>query len=211
MLSVFLVDPLAGYVLRRQVHGKVGITMAMIKCRECGAQVSSKARACPTCGAAPKPKSNPYVVGCGGGFLIFLLVVVGFGVGIEDRPQPAGTEPPTNKWDAVCADPAAYVQSVLAPLPRDRVEVTKCEENALTIRVYPKRLRRHAVDWLRPVVRKLVDDGIVSSSDFPRIHLRVVALREGASGQMRPTAVSGAHFDYAKDEIVAKTQNELGF
>ena len=32
--------------------------MALIKCHECGAQVSSEAKTCPKCGATPKSKTN---------------------------------------------------------------------------------------------------------------------------------------------------------
>ena len=36
-----------------------GLNMGMIKCHECGAEISSQASACPKCGA--KPKSNPWI------------------------------------------------------------------------------------------------------------------------------------------------------
>jgi hypothetical protein len=47
-----------------------GVAMALRRCRECGGQVSSRAKACPQCGAPVKRKAHPIV-----GALAFLLVV----------------------------------------------------------------------------------------------------------------------------------------
>lgn len=46
--------------------------MAMIKCKECGQSISTKADACPHCGA--KTKAQP--LGCGAGLLILLAIVM---------------------------------------------------------------------------------------------------------------------------------------
>lgn len=53
--------------------------MALIRCYECGAQISSEAPACPQCGAVARPgrprKRWPFVaLGC----LISLFIVIGF-------------------------------------------------------------------------------------------------------------------------------------
>jgi len=45
--------------------------MALRKCRECGSQVSSRAAACPQCGAPTKRKTNPLV-----GLLAFIIIII---------------------------------------------------------------------------------------------------------------------------------------
>lgn len=53
--------------------------MALIKCRECGKEISSEAKACPNCGCPVKtpeqPKKNNNVNGCSGCLLTFLIVI----------------------------------------------------------------------------------------------------------------------------------------
>jgi len=56
--------------------------MALIQCKECGKQISSKARQCPSCGA-PLPKPNG-CLGCGG---IVLLLFILFAVVIMPAPN----------------------------------------------------------------------------------------------------------------------------
>ncbi|CAE6906866.1 conserved protein of unknown function [Pseudomonas marincola] len=51
--------------------------MALIKCRECGGQISSKASACPGCGA--KPKKSVGVIGWI--FVIFIVLPVAWSIG----------------------------------------------------------------------------------------------------------------------------------
>jgi RNA polymerase subunit RPABC4/transcription elongation factor Spt4 len=48
--------------------------MALIKCKECGEQISNQAKACPKCGSPLQKKS-------GSGFWIFIIIVIigGFG------------------------------------------------------------------------------------------------------------------------------------
>ncbi|MFL5762368.1 MAG: zinc-ribbon domain-containing protein [Bacteroidia bacterium] len=43
--------------------------MALIKCKECGEQISNQAKSCPKCGSPLQKKS-------GSGFLIFLLIII---------------------------------------------------------------------------------------------------------------------------------------
>lgn len=50
-----------------------GVSMAMVKCSECKAQISSKASACPQCGA--KVSS-----GRGAGCLLFVVAIIGIGI-----------------------------------------------------------------------------------------------------------------------------------
>jgi hypothetical protein len=68
--------------------------MALTKCHECGQDVSTQAKACPTCGAQPKKPS-------GARFVLFLLAVLGvFGLvslAIREpavRDQPGQSPPP---------------------------------------------------------------------------------------------------------------------
>lgn len=64
--------------------------MALIKCKECGNEVSSKAEACPKCGAkvARKP------VGCASGLVILvMLVVLGKCADSMIRPEPSVSPP----------------------------------------------------------------------------------------------------------------------
>lgn len=67
---------------KRQEFG--GITVAMIKCKECGGEVSSKADACPKCGVRLKAKPSGCIVGffklIGGivGAIIGLMVAISF-------------------------------------------------------------------------------------------------------------------------------------
>jgi hypothetical protein len=68
--------------------------MALIKCKECGADISSKAESCPQCGFRLKKKSGGCVVGLfkavGGlvGGVIALVVVTSFMMGSETTTQP---------------------------------------------------------------------------------------------------------------------------
>ncbi|WP_420492355.1 zinc-ribbon domain-containing protein [Pseudomonas aeruginosa] len=80
--------------------------MALIKCKECGAQVSNKAKACPSCGAKV-PKSVGVI-----GWLFVILIVLPiawqFGTGIgssgdaaqsrPSSPQSAATSPTKSPW-----------------------------------------------------------------------------------------------------------------
>lgn len=64
--------------------------MAMINCAECSAQISSKAKTCPQCGAAPEQKtkrSTWLIVG-------FLAVVVISFAGKESPSQPVANSAP---------------------------------------------------------------------------------------------------------------------
>lgn len=49
--------------------------MAMTNCKECGTNVSSKATACPKCGAPVKRKSHPLAIGCFTLMLAFVAII----------------------------------------------------------------------------------------------------------------------------------------
>jgi hypothetical protein len=63
--------------------------MALIKCRECGREISSQSPACPGCGAPVKPKRNP-ALGCLGVLGILFLIAVLLPKESE-RPSAANT------------------------------------------------------------------------------------------------------------------------
>jgi hypothetical protein len=72
--------------------------MALKKCKECGNEVSSKADACPKCGAKLKPKS----IGCGG--LLLVLIVIGiigslFSTTMKDPSSTSPTSSPPSAAD----------------------------------------------------------------------------------------------------------------
>ena len=71
--------------------------MALQKCRECGEQVSSQAKACPSCGAKPKKR-----IGLGGIVLVAFLGYVAFQMA---SPKPSN-HPGIPEGAAVASSPA---------------------------------------------------------------------------------------------------------
>lgn len=67
--------------------------MAMIACKECGSQVSSKAENCPKCGVDIKNASIK--MGCGFLSLIFLLLFFAFIFAVIDIGSETGPRPPS--------------------------------------------------------------------------------------------------------------------
>ncbi|WP_151888078.1 zinc ribbon domain-containing protein [Pseudomonas aeruginosa] len=69
--------------------------MALIKCKECGAQVSNKAKACPSCGAKV-PKSVGVI---GWLFVIFIVLPIAwqFGTGIGSSGDAAQSRPSSSQ------------------------------------------------------------------------------------------------------------------
>jgi hypothetical protein len=63
--------------------------MALIKCKECGNEVSTKAEACPKCGAKLKQKA-----GCGTilGVAILAVIIIGAFGSIFDSPSDGGAD-----------------------------------------------------------------------------------------------------------------------
>lgn len=87
--------------------------MAMTKCRECGAQISTKAEACPSCGA--KRKSNS---GCGTliGTAVLVLVALAF-IGqcsSNTSPTTSGASTSASKQHAPAA-PVAQLPASASP------------------------------------------------------------------------------------------------
>jgi len=78
--------------------------MAMTKCRECGAQVSTKAEACPNCGAKRKGNS-----GCGTLIGAAVLIVVALGLIGECSSNTSPTTAVSSVQSAASYAPAALV------------------------------------------------------------------------------------------------------
>lgn len=80
--------------------------MALKKCRECGKQVSTRAAACPSCGAPVKAKKNSLArSGCGCLILILILMAVSSGViPFGSAPDPP-VAPLTAEQEAQVAAP----------------------------------------------------------------------------------------------------------
>jgi hypothetical protein len=78
--------------------------MALIKCEECGNEVSSKADACPKCGA----KVGPEKVGCGKvlmvTFLGFVILVIGISIAGSMNDSGSSAPAPAKTPGQIAAD-----------------------------------------------------------------------------------------------------------
>jgi RNA polymerase subunit RPABC4/transcription elongation factor Spt4 len=84
--------------------------MALVKCKECGEKVSTKAKACPKCGAK-SPKKTSVVT-----WLVLVLIVAGV-YGVSQSPNyPNSSE---NKKD-VSAGQNAKIASKVKPTPKPK-------------------------------------------------------------------------------------------
>ncbi len=68
--------------------------MAIRKCRECGGTVSSKAAACPSCGAPVKKQTSIIRTGCGCLLIIISGAAMVAFLAKGNLPQPNGAEAP---------------------------------------------------------------------------------------------------------------------
>ncbi len=71
--------------------------MALITCHECGGKVSTEAKSCPVCGAAPK-RPQSLIVKVGGAFIGACVVLVAIGFfgalfGQSEEPPPPKAQP----------------------------------------------------------------------------------------------------------------------
>jgi hypothetical protein len=90
--------------------------MALIKCKECGNDVSKKAKTCPNCGAPVGPKQY----GCG--TLIIVCLVALFIIGIffnDNESTPTRTKPSSNihNEEYASSNDAKQARAFLADLP----------------------------------------------------------------------------------------------
>ena len=77
--------------MRNVLATKEGRDMALIKCKECGKEVSKKAETCPNCGAPLKKKTTQY--GCG--TLILLGIVTFILIGVFSSNDKSTTDTST--------------------------------------------------------------------------------------------------------------------
>lgn len=62
--------------------------MALVKCKECDAEISNKAKSCPNCGTAPKKQSSIFT------WLVLIFIVLGvWGVGTGGPDSPGSFTP----------------------------------------------------------------------------------------------------------------------
>lgn len=81
------------YFVRSQIKvKKEGAFMALIACKECGTEISSKAETCPKCGVKTASKS----IGCGGWVLIFIVGGVLYSAFSTNRPTDTTSSIPTS-------------------------------------------------------------------------------------------------------------------
>lgn len=90
--------------------------MALIKCKECGSEVSSKAETCPKCVAkvADKP------MGCGSVVGIFFLGLVVIGLFASLSPSGSQSEAPAADSQAV-TEPSTATQTFAVPEPESEL------------------------------------------------------------------------------------------
>jgi len=80
--------------------------MALIKCKECGTEVSSKAESCPKCGARVKAKS----IGCGTAIVVIILaliVMAAFNDIFSPNSKSSNTSKPITQPSTTNVQPAA--------------------------------------------------------------------------------------------------------
>ena len=79
--------------------------MALIKCKDCGKEVSSKAKACPNCGRAV-PKRTSLLTWLFAGFICFVILSAIFRDRSSQSVAPASTATPAATTAASAAAPA---------------------------------------------------------------------------------------------------------
>lgn len=100
--------------------------MAMIKCRECGAEASSKAAACPKCGAPPAKKGIGWLgaITCGClGFGLAAFVLVGMVGTALKQARTEGTKPGAARPGGTPVRGSAALEAEKAPTEGDTVSV----------------------------------------------------------------------------------------
>lgn len=93
--------------------------MAVKPCRECGASVSTEAKACPQCGAAPKKPTSRLTIA------IIGFVVVGVGVSLS-RPDVDAAAP--------APEPLKYPRTEISSHARSMIRVSAKDADSLKFR-----------------------------------------------------------------------------
>lgn len=92
--------------------------MALVKCKECGNQVSTDAKACPSCGAKPPKKTSMLTWIIAGFFAVSIAVSMSGGTGNGNKSLPPTPQVPQQN-----------ITSVSAPTPAAK-PLTRLEEMA---------------------------------------------------------------------------------
>ena len=67
--------------------------MGLIKCKECGNQLSNKASTCPACGAPANSSEGLFKkIGCGGVLVLFFFVIIMGNLGSQDKSKNLKTQ-----------------------------------------------------------------------------------------------------------------------
>lgn len=89
--------------------------MGLIKCKECGEKVSSKAKSCPKCGAPVKKKKK----GC----LTAIFIFIGFIIFLNVITRLPNTNKPTNKYQVNSTHPATKKTHQESALSISNIEI----------------------------------------------------------------------------------------
>ncbi len=105
--------------------------MALIRCRECGKDVSTEASACPGCGApinsAPTKKKSEIIAG-----VIVLIVIVGIAVSMG-RPDEKKEKPVEAQATSIADSDAAAVKKVYTDLSSTENELVGAQKQLITL------------------------------------------------------------------------------
>lgn len=159
--------------------------MALVKCKECGEEISNKAEACPKCGAPIKAKPRQY--GCGTlivlGLLVWLFVVIG-----RREETPSHVSP--------ASSPAAQI---VAPPPQP-TEAEKAKAAEIADQLRPTRWHQNATDDAmtgKPIVWATVESLNTIEFDFPY------------QGPQRATLALRDHPKHGKDAYISMERGQF--
>jgi len=116
--------------------------MALLKCPDCGHQVSSKARSCPQCGFIPKPKKQPTVSRTGLRVLLFVGTVIIVAVAFSPKPSPKNPQAEATNAAEKSARDAACSQDIKCAGDRYEAAATSA------CIPYVERLAKNNFEWI---------------------------------------------------------------
>lgn len=124
--------------------------MALVKCKECGAQISSSAKTCPQCG---KERSSSNSIGCGTIILGFFIIGLIGSLFSEKNPHTSTPEKPKtaaelhqekiesqfSAWDGSHRALERYIKDHLKdPDSYEHIKTTYIENADKTLTIYTK-------------------------------------------------------------------------
>lgn len=75
-----IISPVPGPEARPEKHEERKCAMALVKCSECGQEISEQALACTKCGHPPAGRHKMLTLSCGTGWQLF-QIIIGFFLG----------------------------------------------------------------------------------------------------------------------------------